>query len=1187
MKRNKNSFPGIPRHGKTSSSENALTENVEILTGARGSNRALLLSDLVNLDTMKRQSLIRAANGNTGGLPVVPGGGIEPPHSPVNLQGVGGFTFIAITWEPASYKGHAYAEIFRSDTDDFSVAVRIATEVTDIFSDTVNMGSKYYYWVRFVNKADMHGPTQGAAGLLVETQQSAEQILSEIGGLIEKSHLGDFLTTEVEKLPDIGEYIDQIKIDMPPLKAAIPTIEHALFNADGVVEKVKQEALEAKSTSESVLSNNEALALNLIDAALLSDINWGNNTVNLAALNASIEGVQATINSNFYTMAEADRAIAAAATTIQAMIEENGTSLSGDISLTYYTKVSADEAIALADTALKSAIEDPLGSSIGATLNNDYYTAATTNEAIAAAGDTLKTSIEDPNGSSVGATLFTNYYTKTAANTAIAEADLVLKGIIEDINGSSLGATLYNGYYTKVNTNDAIASASTNLKTAIEDPEGDSLGATLFNYYETKVDNESAVAKSIFELSSEFNEGLEATLENALAGDIEADRQRVISADFIASQKTFADDTQALTETLQLLEAQFGDSNSSVLKLTQSIANNMQATASDLLRLTSSIKGVSADLVNYHYTKVTADEAISQSTKTLKAAIEDPEGDSVGADLDANYYTKVTANEAISSANTSLKSKIEDPEGDSIGADLLNNHYTKVTADEAITAAINILKSAIENPNGTSVGANLVTNYYTKTNANTAISEAVKALQAAIEDPNGSSISARLKNDFYTIVTADEAISSANTKLQSLIENPDGSSVGAALHTLSETVVENDKQWAMWGVKTTVAEVTASFGLVNDGDDPIFAVKGAKLAIITSQDPNVLTPVFTVVDDKTVMKSALIDEAHIQSLVTDDLLSNRVVIGSKLTTPSINYDPVNGARSQNFSMSPNGVMHAKSAVLESVVIKDADGNVVMSSTGAIAATNVSGLGTLATLDGLGYDALTGLPTLGTLSTLDTLGYDALTERPTLGTLSALDTLGYDALTGKPTLGSLAALDAVSYDAVTGTPTLGPFAGLQQLLKTNISTYIESGAIGSAQIDTAWIAELFGINASFLGTVYAEKIEGDLVDGDILNIPAESWGRFDANWHTLSTFQVERNAKYDQWLNVPLKSIHENNVTSMTVNDGLPWNGLVLVTKGEGTLSITIKAKGSSANTINIYESNIALMMFRKGSGFIV
>jgi hypothetical protein len=85
------------------------------------------------------------------------------------------------------------------------------------------------------------------------------------------------------------------------------------------------------------------------------------------------------------------------------------------------------------------------------------------------------------------------------------------------------------------------------------------------------------------------------------------------------------------------------------------------------------------------------------------------------------------------------------------------------------------------------------------------------------------------------------------------------------------------------------------------------------------------------------------------------------------------------------------------------------------------------------------------------------------------------------LTGKPTLGSLAALSSLAYDSVTGKPTLGPFAGLAKLLSTNVSTYIESGAIGSAQIDQAYIGTLFGKDASFSGTVYAENIDGDVTD----------------------------------------------------------------------------------------------------------
>lgn len=1102
MVRKKSYFSGVPRTNKKDPTQDAIAENIEVLTGQRGdkANRALLYRDLVDLDDMKRRALINSINQTgAGGLPIVTGGGIEPPHAPVNLEGVGGFTFIALTWDHPTYKGHAYAEIFRSETDVFSEAVRIATEVTDIFSDTVNMGSSYYYWVRFVNKADMVGPTQGANGLHVETQQSAEQILGEIGGLIEKSHLGTFLTTEVDKIPVLSVDVEDLKVDMPSVKAA-------LFDEGGPVDLAKKEADEAKATSEAVLATNESMALNLIDAALLSDKNWQNNTTNLVSIEESINGVKAVIESNFYTMAEADEAIAAAATTIQVMIEENGTSLSGNISETYYTKASTDEAIALADLALKSAIEDVNGSSLGATLNNDYYTKVDADSAISVAGDTLKAEIEDVNGDSLGATLFTNYYTSVDTDNAIAQADLALKAVIENVNGSSLGATLYNGYYTKTDTDSAISSASTSLKSEIENTEGDSVGATLFNFYETKADRESSTAKSIFELSSEYNANAQANIENALANDIESDRQRVIAANFIETQKTFADESEALSESLTLLEAQVDDSKSSVLKLTQSIATNISATAQELLLLGAKIGGVSADIYQNFYTRADADIATAQADLALKAALEESITnadnvlmDSVIAELQTNYETSTSINEAISNATTALKSTIDTEYADAdqalqntINSDLQANYYTKTTADEAIASATLALKSTIDTEYAdadtailSTGNSDLQTNYYTSTTTDTAIANATTQLKADIENSSGNSLGADLYNNYYTSVDADSAIAEANTILRAEIEDANGSSVGASLQTLSETVANNTGDFsAMWGVKTQVADITASFGLLNDGDDPIFAIKGAKFAIITDQDPTVVTPVFAVVDGKTVIKSALIDEAHIQSLVTDDLLSNRIVVGSELNTPSINYNKTTGARSQNFSMDPSGNIVAKSAVLESVTIKDAQGNVVMSSTGAVPYSKLTGtptLGALASADSVDYDSLTGKPNLGSLAALNNLAYASLIDKPTLGALAALNSLGYDALTGKPTLGALAALNSISYDSVTGKPTLGPFAGLTKILSTNITTYIESGAIGSAQIDQAYIDELFGNNASFLGTVYAENIQGDVTD----------------------------------------------------------------------------------------------------------
>lgn len=863
----KGSFPGIARKAKQSQSEGAITENIEILTGQRGNgeNRALLVKDLVNLDDMKRRALINNAKGGGGGsLPIV-GGGVERPHAPVNLTGTGGFTFIAITWDPPTYRGHAYAEIWRSEVDSFSSATLIATEVTDIFSDSVNMGTGYYYWVRLVNVADMKGSTQGAKGLYVETQKSAEQILGEIGGLIEKSHLGEFLTSEIDAIPDL---------DSVPGIYTIPDLTLELNNA-------KTDISGYKNRVEAIDAQTDTLARQLIDSALTGDKNWQSNTQKLVSLEADIGGVKAKIDAEFFTMTEATEAIAAATQTIRAEIEDSGISLSGDITETYFTK-------------------------------------AGTNDAIAAYGQTLKSQIEDPNGTSLGATLKSDYYTKVGADEAISEATTAMASTVTTNINASVDAKLTQSYYTKTDVDGAISESAELIVSQIQNPDGEGLGSILFNNYQTKTSAQETEANLVQQLNSAYTESSQAVIENALANDVSEQRKTAAEADIILQQKSLANEQEAIAKSLFTMRAGIGDSNAKLSQLQQTISTSTSAVSRNLLELSSDIGDTNREV------------------------------ERVDADLQINYSTTATTEKAISDATTQLKSTIENPSGNSVGADLHNNYYTKAGADSAISTASQILKSQIE--------------------------------------------------------------------------DADGNSLGASLQNLSQTVASNEGNFsALWGVKTSVNGLQSSLGLVNDGVEPIFAVKGAKFAVITDQDPTNLTPVFAVSGDQTVINSAVIDQAFIQSLVTDELLSNRVTVGSQLNSPSINYNPQTGARSNNFSVDPNGNMEAKSATLESVTIKDNNGNVVMSSTGAIPSSKITGLGALATLDGIDYDSLT------------------------------------------------------------GKPTLGPFAGLSKILSSNVTTYIANGAIGSAQINQAYINQLFGQNASFYGTVYANNIEGDVTD----------------------------------------------------------------------------------------------------------
>ncbi|BBW91800.1 hypothetical protein PS1M3_18870 [Pseudoalteromonas sp. PS1M3] len=1366
-------FPGIARQGKQTAEKSAVTESIEILTGQRGSgnNRALLVSDLVNLDDMKRNALINSAKGggtNDGGLPITTGG-VENPHAPINLTATGGFTFVAVRWDSPTYRGHAYAEVWRSETNSFSEASLIATEVADIFSDSVSMGAEFYYWVRFVNVADVRGPTQGANGVFAKTVESAAAILSEIGGKIENSHLGDFLTSEIGKIPAfdfllsniieteipaLKVNIDDFSVDIQSLRAGvnqsledIPIIQDAIQGLSDELPEIKQELTDlsndtesarqiadnAKQRVESVEVGSDSLARQLIESALTSDINWQNNTTKLIEFESSLGDVTARIESEVFTKAEANEVIAAAAETIRVEIEATGLALSGDIESTYYTKATTDQAIATASQQIKSQIEDvngdsigalldsqyytvveadsaislsaeqvkseiesPTGNSLGALINNDYYSSVDTDTAIAAYGQQLKSEIENPNGNSIGATLKTDHYTRTEADNAISEATTQLGAeVTQEIDGAinTVNSNLTNNYYTSAATDQAIAISSQFLKSQIENPEGVSLGATLFNDYSTKVDTEEAVSRAIFELDSRFDPISEALIDNALAYDEANDRQLEITANILRTQEAITNEAQAQALSIENIETQFNESSARITQLTDALSSEISSSAQSIFQLDTKIEDNFSYLeVNYltqvdtetaiseattalksqvedgfnavlnstyytqaetdnaiaqvstqlqtdidnlssglslnYYTKVEADEAtsqaitilksdiedpegasigadlyqnyltstqtglaISQATEQLQSAIEDPNGSSLAADIYANFSTKTDTSSAISEATTALQSAIEDPNGNSLGAtlfneyetkadadessaqstqllraefeptaqaliegaldndllyerrvvveaeiinqqnvfadeqqalsesifalnsaigqsnasieqlqttfstsaqsqaqnfikldsdlgdvksDLVNNYFTSADVNEAIASADTALRSAIEDPNGNSVGADLQLNYYTKTATDSAVSEATTQLKSEIEDPEGNSVGADLHVNYLTTVEVNQAISIAQTQLsseiegvestlqsdyltsaevgqaitvsnqllKSEIEDEQGNSVGASLQVLGQTVATNEGVFsALWGVKTSVNGLQSSVGLVNDGVDPIFAVKGAKFSIITDQDPTNLTPVFAVSDGKTVINTAIIDEAFIKSLVTDDLLANRVIVGSRFTSPSINYNPSNGARSNNFSIDPNGNMLAKSATLESVTIKDSSGNIVMSSTGAIPSSKITGLGSFATKSSLSFNEVT----------------------------------------GKPNFGNLAYLNSIAYDDVTGKPSLGPFAGLSKILSSNVTTYIANGAIGSAQIDQAYINELFGNNASFFGTVYAENMQGDITD----------------------------------------------------------------------------------------------------------
>lgn len=263
----------------------ALIENLEILNGARGKgmDRAVLVRDLVDLDLAK----IRVGAGGVI-IPTKPGSGggdnggiqVDPPEAPRGVKANGGFSTILVEWDKPSYSGHAYAEILRADSDDFSVAVRISTTAANLISDQVGYGKTYYYWVRFVNLLDVKGPVQSTNGVRGQTQEDIGDILDKLQGQIDESFLtpefnskltaiGDLTKLNEQGLAELeGKVIDSNeRVDILSAEAEI-LAEAALEAATGVDNegiKRRKVTAEIKLTQKTIVSELGAQALQILE----------------------------------------------------------------------------------------------------------------------------------------------------------------------------------------------------------------------------------------------------------------------------------------------------------------------------------------------------------------------------------------------------------------------------------------------------------------------------------------------------------------------------------------------------------------------------------------------------------------------------------------------------------------------------------------------------------------------------------------------------------------------------------------------------------------------------------------------------------------------------------------------------------------------------------------------------------
>lgn len=231
----------------------------------------------------------------------------DEPHAPVNVTGEAYFTGTKIKWDAPTYNGHAYAEVWRNTVNTVVGSELVGQSRTGALTDTVEMGSTHYYWVRFVNQDGVLGPfhADNTSGLELTTSRDISVVIEELADQIDESHLKTELNARLDKIdtsPDnltdaLATLDDQINDPSTGISVQLNAVDDQINNStDGVLTR-----LDAAETD----ASNLATQVSDLDTDLQGQIDTIDTQINavgtgiadrVSTVESDVSGLDATVN---------------------------------------------------------------------------------------------------------------------------------------------------------------------------------------------------------------------------------------------------------------------------------------------------------------------------------------------------------------------------------------------------------------------------------------------------------------------------------------------------------------------------------------------------------------------------------------------------------------------------------------------------------------------------------------------------------------------------------------------------------------------------------------------------------------------------------------------------------------------------------------------------------------------------
>jgi len=159
--------------------------------------------------------------------------GTTPPP-PTGLSATASASTIFVEWDPPTYSGHAYTEVWSAPNNNLGAAVKVGMTPGGIFVDAVGFDTTRYYWVRFVSIADTAGAFSGVSGVGATTGQEVALLLAALAGQITESQLYTTLGARIDLVDGPDTLSGSVAQRLAPISSQVTTLQASSGAAPGL-----------------------------------------------------------------------------------------------------------------------------------------------------------------------------------------------------------------------------------------------------------------------------------------------------------------------------------------------------------------------------------------------------------------------------------------------------------------------------------------------------------------------------------------------------------------------------------------------------------------------------------------------------------------------------------------------------------------------------------------------------------------------------------------------------------------------------------------------------------------------------------------------------------------------------------------------------------------------------------------